>query len=172
MRRHPLANRRFSASAPKPPGSARTGALALLARRDYTSAELSTRLTDRGYASEDIAEALKHLMADGSVNDARVAAAHVRTSTRVKGRGRLRVKGELVARGLSRQAIDEALSAIETADERDALVRILKRKRYPERPTLAERQRMYQHLLRRGFPSDLIRSVLGRGSWGSDDEAG
>jgi regulatory protein len=144
----------------------------LLARRDYTSAELSTRLTDRGYAAEDVADALGNLVADGSVNDARVAAAHVRTSTKIKGRGRLRVKGELLARGISRQAIDEALSAFETGDEREALVRILKRKRYPERPTVAERQRMYQHLVRRGFPGDLIRSVLGRGSWSPDDDGG
>ena len=172
MRRRPLANRTFSASAPKPPGSARTAALSLLARRDYTSAELSTRLIDRGYSPEDVAEALKNLSADGIVDDARVAAAHVRTSTKVKGRGRLRVKGELLARGLSRQAVDEALSALETVEEREAVVKILKRKRYPERPTQAERQRMYQQLLRRGFPGDLIRSVLGRGSWGSDDDAG
>ena len=143
----------------------------LLGRRDYTSAELSTRLIDRGYPAEDVADAITNLVADGSVNDARVAAAHVRTSTKVKGRGRLRVKGELMARGLSRQAIDEALSAVDTVDERGALIRILKRKRYPERPTPAERQRMYQHLLRRGFPGDLIRTVLGRGSWGADDDS-
>lgn len=142
-----------------------------MARRDYTSAELSTRLIDRGYAAEDVADALQYLIANGSVNDARVAAAHVRTSTRVKGRGRLRVKAELMARGLSRQAIDEALSAVETGDERDAVLRILKRKRYPERPTLADRQRMYQHLLRRGFPGELIRNVLGRGSRGADDDS-
>ena len=168
-----MAKRTFSVSAHRtspPSGSARTAALSLLARRDYTSAELSTRLIGRGYTAEDVAEALKYLIANGSVNDARVAAAHVRTSTRVKGRGRLRVKGELMARGLSRQAIDQALSAIETGDERDALARILKRKQYPERPTQAERQRMYQHLLRRGFPGDLIRSVLGRGSWSPDDD--
>lgn len=169
------AKRTFSVSArktPAPSGSARAAALSLLARRDYTAAELSRRLIDRGHGVEDVADALKNLIADGSVDDTRVAAAHVRTSTRVKGRGRLRVKGELLARGLSRQAIDEALSALETGDERDAVVRILKRKRYPERPTLAERQRMYQHLLRRGFPGDLIRSVLGRGSWSADDDAG
>ena len=165
-----MARRTFNASAPKPTGSARTAALSLLARRDYTSAELSTRLIDRGYAAEDVADALTYLIANGSVNDARVAAAHVRTATRIKGRGRLRVKGELMARGLSRQAIDEALSALEIGDERDALIKILKRKRYPERPTQAERQRMYQHLLRRGFPGDLIRSVLGRGSRSFDDD--
>ena len=28
---------------------------------------------------------------------------------------------------------------------------------------------MYQHLLRRGFPGDLIRSVLGRGNRGQDE---
>jgi regulatory protein len=144
----------------------------LLGRRDYTSAELSTRLIDRGHPAEDVAHALQHLIADGSVNDARVAAAHVRTSTKVKGRGRLRVRGELKARGLSRQAIDEALSALEIGDERDAVLRILKRKRFPDRPTPAERQRMYQHLLRRGFPGDLIRSVLGRGGWDPDDDGG
>ena len=58
------------------------------------------------------------------------------------------------------------------SDEREALVRILKRKRYPAKPTLAERQRMYQHLLRRGFSADLIRTVLGRGSRGFDDADG
>ena len=96
----------------------------------------------------------------------------MRTAVNVKGRGRHRVKGELLARGLSREVIDEALSAIETPDEREALVRILKRKRYPAKPTLAERQRMYQHLLRRGFSADLIRTVLGRGSRGFDDADG
>jgi len=169
-----LAKRTFNDSARKAlpsSGSARTAAFTLLGRRDYTSAELSTRLIDRGYPAEDVADAIKTLIADGIVNDARVAAAHVRTSTRVKGRGRLRVKGELMARGLSRQAIDEALSAVDTVDEREALVRILKRKKYPDRPTMAERQRMYQHLMRRGFAGDLIRSVLGRGSWTSDDDA-
>ena len=29
---------------------------------------------------------------------------------------------------------------------------------------------MYQHLLRRGFPGDLIRGVLGRGSRSFDDD--
>jgi len=165
-----LAKRTFNDSAPKPTGSARTAALLLLARRDYTFAELSTRLLDRGYAAEAVADALKNLVADGSLNDARVAAAHVRTSTKLKGRGRHRVQGELLARGLSRQTVAEALSVLEAGDEREALVRILKRKRYPERPSPAERQRMYQHLLRRGFPTDLIRSVLGRGSWSPGDD--
>ena len=167
-------NRRAGETLPDTPPagvSARAAALGLLSRRDYTSAELSARLIDRGYSAEDVAQALNDMTAAGAVNDARVAAAHVRTAVNVKGRGRHRVSRELAERGLSRQAIDDALSAIEPGGERDALIKILKRKRYPEHPTLAERQRMYQHLLRRGFAGDLIRRVVGGATWSAEDES-
>jgi len=39
---------------------------------------------------------------------------------------------------------------------------IVQRKGLPAWPSLAERRRMFQHLLRRGFPADAIARVRGR----------
>jgi regulatory protein len=141
--------------------SARSAALALLGRRDYTTAEIRTRLIDRGYSETDADGAIAGLTASGLVDDRRVAAGYVRSATAVKGRGRIRIALELKARGLSRAVIDEALSAIGRSDESAAIRRILTRKKFPAKPSMLERRRMFQHLLRRGFQSDTIRQVLG-----------
>jgi hypothetical protein len=44
------------------------------------------------------------------------------------------------------------------------------RKKWPARPTPAERRRMFQHLMRRGFPVDAIVRALGRGAGADWDE--
>jgi regulatory protein len=163
-----------SSDSPAPPltGSPRTAALNLLSRRDYTTKELRDRLIDRDYPADAVDAALAGLAADRLLDDARVASAHVRTALHIKSRGRHRVMRELAARGVSRQAIDDALGQIAPGDERTAIVKVLKRKRYPAHPTLAERQKMFQQLLRRGFAPDAIRGVLGRGEWDPDADGG
>lgn len=138
-------------------------ALGLLGRRDYTTTELRAKLADRGYPIEDITKALQDLTAEGLLDDRRVAEAHVRTASRVKGRGRLRIRRELEARGVDRALVNELLANLPAEDEGAAIERVLSRKRWPARPTIADRRRMFQHLLRRGFPADAIAKALGKG---------
>jgi regulatory protein len=140
----------------------RTAALTLLSRRDYTSSELADRLTDKGYEPAAVAGAVADLTSRGLLDDRRTAAAHVRRAAAIKGRGRVRISRELTARGLSRDIIDEAVSAVAREDELVAIRKILARKRWPANPSHLERQRMYRHLLGRGFPADLIGRALGR----------
>jgi regulatory protein len=141
-----------------------TAALTLLSRRDYTTAELRQKLTDRGYAEAEVTGVLDDLTARGLLDDRRVAAAHVRSATAIKGRGRHRIARELAARGISRDIADELLASVEARDETAAIRRILERKRWPVRPSLADKRKMFQHLMRRGFPVDAIRKALGRGT--------
>lgn len=163
-----MARRTSSGTAPRP-GSARSAALALLARRDYTTAELREKLLGRSHSPDDVSTAISELTSSGALDDRRVAAAHARTSSAVKGRGRFRVAQELQRRGVPRAIVDEVLEGLPAEGEADAIRRILARKRWPARPSLADRRRMYQHLLRRGFPADAIRRALGRGAWEQDD---
>src|SRR5690242_6859922 len=109
--------------------AARTAALRLLSRRDYTSAELRDKLASREYSAGDIDEALASLAAERLLDDRRAAAAHVRTASRVKGRGRLRIQRELEARGLDRDVVRQALEELPAADESAALDRWLQRRR-------------------------------------------
>jgi regulatory protein len=140
--------------------AARTAALRLLSRRDYTSAELRDKLASREYSAGDIDEALASLAAERLLDDRRAAAAHVRTASRVKGRGRLRIQRELEARGLDRDVVRQALEELPAADESAALDRWLQRRRLPARLPAALRRRLFQQLLRRGFTADLIASAL------------
>jgi regulatory protein len=132
-----------------------------LGRRDYTACELTDKLSKRGYDVEAIATVTASLRASGSLDDRRVADAHVRSASRIKRRGKLRIERELLARGVARNVVQQALAAIGQDDDIAAIKQILLRKRVPARLDQAARRRLFQHLMRRGFSADAISKVLG-----------
>jgi regulatory protein len=133
-----------------------------LSRRDYTTSELRQKLLDREFAEADIDEALRSLTADRLLDDRRTAAAHVRTASQIKGRGRLRIQRELEARGVDRDLVRDLLADLPAADDLAAIDRFLGRKRLPPRLSAADHRRVFQQLLRRGFPADAIAKALAR----------
>jgi regulatory protein len=146
---------------PAAPGdSPRPAALALLGRRDYTTRELTDKLQARGFPADAIDQTLRGLTADGLLDDRRVAAAYVRTASQIKGRGRVRIAHELHARGVAKSVIDDVLRRLGPDEESHAIQAILARRRWPARPTLADRRRMFHHLLRRGFSPDVIAKAM------------
>jgi regulatory protein len=131
----------------------------MLGRRDYTANELTARLTERGYEPPDVAAALETLASERFLDDARAARAHVRTASRVKGRGRLRIRRELEARGIDADIALDALAEISPEDEAEAIARLLSRQREAlESPE--GRDRLFRKLLRRGFSADAIAKAL------------
>jgi regulatory protein len=153
--------RRAARDAPSPPAASLwTTALRLLTRRDYTTTELRTRLLNRGYLAPDVDAAVARLAGDGTLDDRRVARLHMRAAREIKGRGRLRIERELIHRGIAPALAHELLADLPAGDDEAQIARILARKRVPARPTLAERRRIFQHLLRRGFPADVISRAL------------
>ncbi len=153
---------RDTAPQSRPEGAVRLAALRLLSRRDYTSAELTKRLVDRGYVPEEVAATVARLTADGSVDDRRVARVHVRVASQAKGRGRLRIQAELQARGIETAIAREALADLSADDDRRAIERFLTRRHGDHPPQGADRDRLFRQLLRRGFPADTIAAVLNR----------
>jgi regulatory protein len=139
---------------------ARVAALRLLTRREYTAAELRTKLLDREYTEPDVADAIAGLTRDGFVDDRRVAASFVRVASTVKGRGRHRIERELEHRGVDKATIREVLSALPAADETASIRRFLARKNLPARLSAAEHRRLFGQLMRRGFSADLIAKAI------------
>jgi len=131
-------------------------------RREYTAAELRRRLRDRGYTDDATEDCIRRLTADGTLDDRRVAANHIRTARDIKSRGRLRIERELVARGIAPPLARELLADLPSDDDQAQIARVLARKRLPARLSIAERRRIFQHLLRRGFPADAITNALRR----------
>jgi regulatory protein len=140
--------------------NARAAALRLLGRRDYTVFEMRQKLAARGCDADDVTTTIDALLAEGLLDDRRVASAHLRTAARVKGRGRVRIARELAARGITADIVDETVASLSDEEEASAVERLLVRKRLPARMSMPERRRLFQQLLRRGFRADVIAKVL------------
>jgi SOS response regulatory protein OraA/RecX len=93
----------------------------------------------------------------------------VRTASAIKGRGRQRIQRELEMRGIARDVVREVLDAVPPGHDAALVERFLARKRLPARLDQAERRRVFQQLLRRGFSSDAIATAL-KGHCGGGEE--
>lgn len=132
----------------------------MLSRRELSRAELTDKLIDRGFERDDVAEAVDRLADKRFVDDRRAAFAHVRTASRLKGRGRLRIQRELESRGFSRELTREALAEIPQDEDLHAIQRFIARKRRTLDDTPEGRRKLFSQLLRRGFPADMISKAL------------
>jgi regulatory protein len=103
---------------------------------------------------------VERLAQSNALDDRRAASAHVRTASRLKGRGRLRIQRELDARGFTREVARDALAEIPPDDDLEAIKRFVDRKRRTLDDTPAGRRRLFNQLLRRGFSAAMISKVL------------
>ena len=143
--------------------SAYLDALHLLSRRALTVAECRARLVDRGHPAEQIEAAIEHLRETGGLDDDKMARALAQTSVDVKGRGRLRIVRELVARGVEQETASRAVAEVfEDRDERTLINRAVQKKlrgrAHPSTP--AEFARLYQHLMRQGFTPAVVSATI------------
>ena len=145
--------------------SAYSDGLKLLARRELSVTDLRARLLDREHAREEVEAAIERLLETGALDDRRVARAHARTASKVKGRGRLRVTRELQAMGIPREVAAEAVAEVfGELDERAMIDRAIQKKlRGGRKPSsVQERARLYQFLMRQGFTPAAVSAALRR----------
>ncbi|HTW39183.1 MAG TPA: regulatory protein RecX [Steroidobacteraceae bacterium] len=137
----------------------RAAALALLARRDFATAELREKLEQRGFERSEVAAAIAELLAEHSLDDARFAQAFVMYHAQ-RGQGPVRIAADLKARGLTGALIEAALA---DGPDWNALAREVRRRRFgPQDPAASvQKRRQARFLQYRGFSSDHIRRALG-----------
>ena len=118
-------------------------------------------LTARGFDTADIEAALARLMAEGSIDESRLAEHYV--AERIgKGFGPLRIRGELREKGLADELIDHHLEPLKDAWA-GVLATVHDRRFGNEPPTdRADLGRRARFLEQRGFPTDSIRRFLRR----------
>ena len=138
-------------------------ALRLLSQREHSRAELERKLGGPETDADELARALDDLQAKGFISEARVVESVVhRRATKL---GTARVKQELQAKGLSPEAMGEALEQLRSTEVERA--REVWRKKFGEPandPT--ERAKQMRFLASRGFSPEAIRRVV---SGGEDD---
>jgi regulatory protein len=110
--------------------------------------------------ADEVSATITDLTERGLVDDRRTAAAHVRASSRVKGRGPLRIRAELAARGIDADTASDAVGEISAEDVDEAIARFLRR-HHPSRPIPRDvRDKLAARLLRRGFPAAAVMRAL------------
>ena len=146
-------------------------ALGWLARRELTEKQVRQRLARRGYAPEQVDDAVARLKTERALDDRRVAGAFARTAVRLKGRGPLRLQRDLQALGIDRQAAHEAVRDVLADTDEATLARaaLARRWRRPGRPEPADAARLYRALLRQGFGPSAARAALTAAGAPDDD---
>ena len=142
---------------------AHTEGLKLLARRELSVEGVRARLEHRGFAPDDVAEAIGRLLESGALDDGRVARAYARTAVTVKGRGRLRIMQELLHMGIGKDIVAEALGEVfGELDERRLIENAIRKKLHgrPAPRDQSEHVRLYQFLMRQGFSTAAVAAAL------------
>lgn len=153
-------------SRPKSPREPFPAALAMLARRPYSVAEMRRALERKFPRDCSLEAAIARLRSLGYLDDRRFAEQLASSLARNRAYGRHRIRRELKARLVDYRFIEAALDrAFEESDERQLLERTLDRRLRSMRLPLTPRklQSLCQSLLRRGFTSgDIMKAVRAR----------
>ena len=135
-------------------------AVKLLAAKPRSVEELRERLLEKEWADEaSVTDALAKLKEYGYLDDERFAFGFASYRVRQKPVGRQRLARDLKTKKVSKETADAALELVyrETPEEELIERAIEKRVRLRGRPaTRQETKSLYDHLLRLGFPYDLI----------------
>ena len=137
-------------------------ALQQLARRELSEAQLRQRLSRRGFTPEDIDLAIDRLRQDGSLDDARVAAAIARSQLSIKKRGARRVRREIEAAGITSALAEQAVAEVYAEVDADALMAAAIDRRLGARRLDDDREmaRLYRYLVSQGFEADRAMAAL------------
>lgn len=137
---------------------AKKRALFLLEQMNRTEHQLYEKLKKNGYPEECIAEAVLYVKKFHYIDDLRYAEQYIRYHQQKKSRQRLKM--DLMQKGVAKNTIELALEEEFEADERGKIKELLEKRHYDAAGDRKEQQRTYQFLMRRGFKSSDILSVM------------
>lgn len=140
-------------------------ALRLLSQREHSRAELERKLAPHEEVPGELAKALDELQARDFINDGRAVDSLV--NRRAGKLGSARIQQELAQKGLSGEAVAEALEGLKETELGRA--QAVWRKKFdapPQDPQ--ERAKQMRFLLTRGFNAEVVRRVVKGGGRGED----
>ena len=139
----------------------------LLAQRDYSEQELSTKLRATGFTEDAVIRTVTRLKEQKYLNDTRLAADQSERLN-AQGFGPEGIKAKLEQKGFSSETIERVLTANEAMDARASARKLLASRFSAD--ALQQPQtyaRAFRLLLRRGYSQDVVESVMGNAP--SDD---
>lgn len=144
-------------------------AIHILERTDKTEAQLRRKLEESEYPKEAVESAIAYVTSYGYLDDRRYAEHYI--EWKKQGKGKARLKMELVQKGISREIIEEVLESTDFGETREMIRQIILKKRKTDIPmNEKEKQRLYGFLMRKGFSSSDILAVMREEEWRNNTE--
>ena len=141
-----------------PPRTLKQRAVALLARREYSRAELAARLASRGASPAEIEPVLDDLERAGYLSDTRFAAAVVRQKS--GGFAKRAIAHALREKGVTSPVAKDALAMLDGADEYAQALALWQR-RFGKAPAdEREKARQVRFLVSRGYATGIVFRVF------------
>lgn len=142
-------------------GKAKDNAVKLLSFAPRTEKELAEKLS-ADYSPEICSRVTDMLKKYGYIDDEAYTAAYINDSFKYKGRGSLRIKAELRAKGVSEEIISAAFENA-SPDEEKMAYELLKKRLKGSMPTdRREMAKHYRYLAGRGFSYEVINNAFSR----------
>ena len=132
-------------------------ALRLLSQREHSRTELERKLAQHEEVPGELAKALDELQARDFINDGRAVDSLV--NRRASKLGTARVKQELAVKGLSGEAVAEAMASLKETEFSRAQEVWRKKFGAPAQDPQAKLKQM-RFLITRGFNAEVVRRVL------------
>lgn len=133
------------------------------AKREYCTADIRRKALQRlefdAAAAESVVSAL---VADGFVDDRRYAAAYAREKSALSGWGPVKIRAALLARGVARDVVVEALSEVDPARASAKLEKVLETKWRTLRDDPQGRLKLIRFALSRGYDYEPVRPLVER----------
>lgn len=138
-------------------------ALRLIEFRDRTEKEIRDKLLDKGYDENQADEEIEFLKNYGYVNDLRYAERFTSDAINLKKWGKIRIRTELLRKGIDRETIDNVIEdAFFEIDDDRVLSQLQVRFKNSDLSNIKERTRIFNFFLRRGFSSEEIRGAMNK----------
>ncbi|TCS92590.1 regulatory protein [Hazenella coriacea] len=143
-------------------GKVRQATLRYLSYKPRTIWEVKQYLAGKDFATEYTEQVIQDFQDQGYLDDRQYARSWVEERRAHKGHGQIRLRQEMLKKGIAEKWIDEALSYTDNDEERQQAMKIAERRYlriYQDSWPKVER-RLGQYLLRQGYSAEIVYPIL------------
>lgn len=141
---------------PITPDAARLRMADLCARAEHCESEIRDKLRRLPLRSREAEEIIDFLVDQGFIDDARYARSYANDKMRFSGWGRLKIRMGLIAKRIDREEIADALDSLDEEEYKAVAERVARAKaKSLDLSDYDGRNKLYRHLLSRGFESKI-----------------
>lgn len=126
-----------------------------------TQKQLQTYLKEKGFLQQSIDDAVQKLKEYGYIDDEAYAENYIKTYQNKK--GKIKLKFDLISKGVSPEIVEEKLAQLIDAEEQFSSCEALLKKYIKNKPIDSKlKSKAYAHLFSKGFAGDIISSVIAK----------